>query len=144
MKAIPSPKHADSSFVLTVEQTMKSSPERLFKGWVKELDQWFAEPGTVLMEGRENTPYFFYTYFEGSRHAHYGRFIEVKEEKLIVMTWVTGDPGTNGKETVLTLEFEPHGSGTKLRLHHAGFPTKEIKDGHAEAWPGALQLLDNY
>jgi uncharacterized protein YndB with AHSA1/START domain len=53
------------------------------------------------------------------------------------MTWLTGAAGTKGAETVVTIEFTPSGSGTYPRLTHTGFPDKESRDKHAQAWPVA-------
>ncbi|MFP4042775.1 MAG: hypothetical protein ACLFT6_08495 [Bacteroidales bacterium] len=36
--------------------TLKS--EKLFNAWTNEFDVWFAAPGSVLMAGKENTPFF--------------------------------------------------------------------------------------
>ena len=57
------------------------------------------------------------------------------------MTWVTAE-GTKGVETVITVELSPRGEGTRLRLTHAGFSDEEQAKGHADAWPHALELLD--
>ncbi len=127
---------------LTVEREMLASPEVIFRAWTEQFDSWFAEPGTVLMKGEVDMPFFFETHFDGGRHPHYGRFLKLVRNELIEMTWVTGDPGTLGAETIITLELTPQNDGTLVKLTHAGFTDEKTRDGHAEAWPMALAILD--
>ena len=66
-----------------------------------------------------------------------------KPHRLIELTWVSGDPGTRGLETVLAVERAPSGNGTQLKLSHAGFPHAESRDAHEKAWPPGLAHLDH-
>jgi hypothetical protein len=75
---------------------------------------------------------------------HFDRWFAAPGSVLmdIELTWVTGKEGTQGAETVVTVELAAHGAGTRLRLTHAGFPDARSRDRHRQAWPIILDQLD--
>ena len=146
--SLPQPDISNRPFTLTVEHTFNLPTKVLYKAWTEEFGKWFATPQSVLMQPRVDCPFFFETVYKfetkqpAQRHPHYGRFLKLDPDKLIAMTWVTGKGGTEGAETLVTVELSSAGEVTHLRLTHSGFPSKSSRDGHAKAWPEVLRHLE--
>jgi uncharacterized protein YndB with AHSA1/START domain len=133
---------------LAAERLIPLPAGTLFKAWTLEFDRWFAAPGSALLTGQPNTPFFFETEFRPvpevpvSRHPHYGRFLKLIPDTFIQLTWVTGAGGTNGAETVLTVELIPQANGILVKLTHAGFADQTSMEAHRAAWPLVLEQLE--
>jgi uncharacterized protein YndB with AHSA1/START domain len=119
------------------QRKMNLSAAALYEAWTQGFETWFALPDSVIMRPEVDTAFFFETEFQGQRHPHYGRFLQLEEDRLISLTWLNAT--LDGAETVVTVRLEPMGSGTLLHLEHAGFPSQKLRDETGEAWPAVLE-----
>ncbi len=143
--AIPRPDHTARPLQVTCETRINAEPAAVYAAWTDKFDIWFAQPGTLSMVVEPGRPYFFYNRTEWGRHPHYGRFLELIENELVEMTWLTGDGtprGAQGAETILRVELAPMDNATQLRLTHSGFVSEDSQRAHDENWPLALEELD--
>lgn len=129
-------------YSLIVEREIDAAPDAIYHAWTDGFDRWFAAPGTLAMMVEVGAPFFFETHFDNQRHPHYGRFLRLDPGRLVELTWVTGAPGTQGAETVVTLEIRETDQGARVTLVHAGFADEESKNGHEKAWPRVLAHLE--
>lgn len=128
---------------LNVERNMPFPAGVLYRAWTEQFDLWFADPGSVIMKAEVNTVFFFETSYEGKRHPHYGRFLRLEPEHLVELTWITGEGGTKGAETVVSIELIQYETWTSLKLSHAGFPDEESRNAHEQAWPFVLAQMES-
>lgn len=145
MPKIPRPDLSERPLSLSCEAVLTATPGEVYGAWTTSFDAWFAQSGTLDLRPEPGAPYFFYNRDDWGRHPHYGRILALEENKLVEMTWLTGngtEVGTFGAETILRIELEPHEGGTRLRLTHSGFVSEASRDGHAENWPLALDILN--
>ncbi|MFI6319797.1 SRPBCC domain-containing protein [Nonomuraea sp. NPDC050556] len=145
--AILAPDLSGRPHQLVVEQSLAVPVHTVYLAWTEQIDRWFAAPGTVAMRPRIGEPFFFETHYAPPgepvrRHPHYGRFLRLETDRLVELTWVTGAGGTEGAETVLTVEMAAEGAGTRVRLTHAGFQTAATRDATEQAWPIVLSGLE--
>ena len=144
MSSAPRPDLSTRPLQMTCEHTIGAKASDVYDAWTQRFDTWFAQTGTLSMVPEIGRPYFFYNRDEWGRHPHYGRFLELTENQLVEMTWMTGNGeavGTEGAETVLRVELVPEGAATRVRLTHSGFATEKSRAGHEENWPLALEIL---
>jgi hypothetical protein len=67
---------------------------------------------------------------------------EVITDAKLVYTWAWRS--TPERESLVTVEFAPDGTGTLLTLTHAQFFDEPARDRHRHGWDGALDKLERY
>jgi uncharacterized protein YndB with AHSA1/START domain len=145
---IRQPDLSDRPWKLSIEHSVSVPCAAVYSAWTEGFDRWFADPGSVAMTPEVGKPFFFEAVHrpEGSstiqRHPHYGRFLELETDRLVVMTWVSGAGGTEGAETVVRVEMIADATGCRVRLTHSGFPNEQARDRHAQAWPMVLAQME--
>ena len=71
-----------------------------------------------------------------------GVYREVRKAERLVMTWQWDeDDPKDMHETLLTIEFNVHGSGTELILTHENLASIESRDNHTHGWNSILDKL---
>lgn len=142
--ALIRPDLADRPHSITVEADLAAPPDAVYAAWTERFDSWFAAPGQVRMRAAVGEPFVFLVRHGGGIAPHYGRFLALEAGRLVELTWITGRDGTGGAETVVTVELSARGTGTRLRLTHAGFYDQAAADGHRDAWAAhVLPHLDS-
>ena len=123
----------------------QATPSAVYHAWTEALDTWFATSGALRMRPQDDEPFFFEVVHDGVRSPHYGRFLTLEPNRRLELTWMNGRLGTDGAETVITVELSTaiSGAGTRLRLTHAGFFDNEAAQRHQDAWPHILAHLDD-
>jgi uncharacterized protein YndB with AHSA1/START domain len=125
-----------------IRTRMNSNPRMIYEAWTTGWEKWFAAPGTLKVEPKVGGAYSFETEHEGKRHPHHGRYLRLEKDRLVEITWTTGEGGTEGAETIVSVELESEGTGAVLDLKHSGFPNEESMQQHDKAWVMVLGHLD--
>ena len=134
---------AGTTYELDVARVISLPAEAVYRAFTDQLDQWFGTQGSLIVTPEPGGLYHFVTEMDGKRHPHYGRFIELTPGRRVCMTWMTGDPGTLGAETTVTIDIAEAQDGTRVRIRQAGFYDETSRDGHEDAWPMVLEHLEN-
>lgn len=127
---------------LAVRLRMNSPPRAIYAAWTKGWERWFAAPGTAKVDAKVGGEYSFDVEHEGKRYPHHGRYLRLEPDRLVELTWITGEGGTECAETIVSVEIAAEGTGSVIDLKHSGFPTEEAMQRHEQAWIHVLGHQD--
>ena len=118
---------------INASRLIRAAPEDVFRAWTdpERMQRWF---GTKKQIVNPKVDGLFYLAMEhqGRIWPHYGRYLRLEKPRVIEFTWMS--EGTEGRETVVTIELVARDGGTQLTLNHAGVPDTELGRGHQQGW----------
>jgi len=133
--------------ILVIDRVFNASPERVFAAFTEtaQLAQWYGPEGmTAEIFENDVTPGGRYELVMRSAEGEYhlsGAYEEIDPPNKLVMTWKwkTGEITSR-----VTIELNPEGNKTHLRLTHTGFAEASDAAAHNQGWTSSLNELERY
>jgi uncharacterized protein YndB with AHSA1/START domain len=133
-----------SEETIVMERMFDADAETLYEAWTdpKVMAQWFFVDPTWSAEV-ENELRVGGTYrlamvlSTDERHTMSGEYLELEPHRRIRFTW-NSHVVDNSR---ITIEIEPVGDRTRLRLTHELIPSEEARQAHRAGWGGCLDNL---
>lgn len=139
----------DAGRSLTITRILHAPRALVFRMWAEpeHMNRWCVPKDFSIVSGTMDfrPGGAWSSHMRGSDGTDYrmrGVYRDIVPDTRIAFThaWVD-EVGRPGLETVITVTFEDHGSGTKLTFHQAAFETVGARDSHAEGWGETLDSL---
>ena len=136
-----------SDYTVTVQREIAAPAEDLFDAWLdaRSLSLWMKPLGTgesrVETDPRVGGSFRIDMVTDDSSMLHTGTYREIDRPNRLVFTWVS--PGTDQRETVVTVTFKPASDvSTLVEIHQIGLPNEGAQNGHIAGWTDILLKLD--
>lgn len=130
--------------ILVVRRTIPATAEELFDAWLdpQALAVWMR-PGTIRrttarVDARVGGRYEIVMEADDRSIPHTGEYRLLDRPRRLVFTWHS--PHTGGRDTLVTVDFQPVAQHTEVVITHEWLPDAEL-EGHRRGWTGALDML---
>jgi|SRR5580765_1526360 len=128
---------------ISVTRTYDAKPEKVFRAWTDpaSISAWLANGDYATADVRVGG--LFYIEMRGLEkvNPHYGRYLRVDGPHALEFTWVS--EWTQGKESVVLIEFAERDGKTELKLTHDGLPNEILAGAHVQGWNHHLDTLES-
>jgi uncharacterized protein YndB with AHSA1/START domain len=134
---------------LTIKRRFNAAPEKVFAAWTdpEKVKRWMG-PGEVVAlavecDLRTGGRYRWLMQApDGEQHDVSGVYREVIANRRLVFTWAWKT--TPERESLVTVDIKPDGTGSILTLTHEQFFDDDARDRHNQGWTGAMDKLEKY
>jgi uncharacterized protein YndB with AHSA1/START domain len=134
-----------ASAAVVVRRTIAASAEELFDAWLEPeaLAVWMR-PGAIRstvarVEPYEGGSYEITMQGQSGPIVHKGVYRRIDRPRQLVFTWAS--PGTELRDTLVTVDFMPVGDRTEVIVTHEQLP-ESAKASHSIGWTRGLENLD--
>ncbi len=128
-----------AGFSLELSRRFEAAPDRVFDAWLgDEWGEWLppnaARCRVTLLEPRAGGRYHMTMLMADGRNIEIsGVYRTVLRPSTLVFTWFGHH---NQQETLITLNFQPDGSGTLMTLRQEWFAEAQARDNFSNGWSG--------
>ena len=127
--------------LVRLERQLPAPPAVVFDRWTDpaSMARWLSPTGEaeVLADVRVGGRFTVVMLGEGMRLEHTGEYLTIEPPSRLRFTWAS--PYTGPRPSVVTVELEPSGTGTRLRLVHERLPATQVSP-HTRGW---ASIIDN-
>jgi uncharacterized protein YndB with AHSA1/START domain len=134
---------------LRLTRVIKAAPATVFSAWTEpaQLRQWSCPEGMELPDVQVDLRVGGSLLLDmlgedGVHHTAFGEYREIDAPHRLVYTWDWKQEGDAMGETLITVEFNPHGEHTEVVMTHEKMPSIELKDAHDHGWTSCLDRLE--
>jgi uncharacterized protein YndB with AHSA1/START domain len=133
---------------LRMTRDLSGSIKRVYEAFTspKHLQRWWGPEGIetphVDMDVREGGPWT--TTMRGADGAEFvvsGEYVELKPHHRLAFTWGWTVHGERGHSTLVEIDLERVGEGTRLTLVQSVFETREDCERHEQGWTSSFNCL---
>jgi uncharacterized protein YndB with AHSA1/START domain len=137
---IPRASHNDTTLVL--RRTFEASRARVFRAWITPvaLESWLRPRGmSMIVRSLDARVGGSFRFDLESGSSLIGTYLQIVPPEKLVFTW--SGRVTQGRETIVTLDFLDQGAVTEVVLTHEGLSTPEMRALVGSGWPSLLDAL---
>jgi uncharacterized protein YndB with AHSA1/START domain len=132
---------------LVVRRTIAAAPEEIFDAWLdpEALGIWMRPDGirhtSAKADARVGGSYEIVMQGEEKTYPHHGVYRTIDRPRRLVFTWISH--GTEGCETLVTVDFLPTGQRTEVVVTHEQLP-EGARESHSKGWTSGLERLAQF
>jgi uncharacterized protein YndB with AHSA1/START domain len=130
-----------------VRRTIAAAPEEIFDAWLdpEALGIWMR-PGSInhthaKVDARVGGRYEIFMQSDTADYPHSGEYRVIDRPRRLVFTWQSS--GTQGQETLVTVDFLPVDQRTEVVVTHERLP-EAARESHTNGWTSGIQRLDQF
>ena len=135
---------AAASVTVVVRREIAASPAELFDAWLdpQALAIWMRPAGiqrtTAKTDARVGGRYEILMEGDQTTYPHHGVYRLIERPRRLVFTW--NSEATDGRESLVTVDFLPQGASTEVVVTHERLP-QGSGESQTEGWTSALARL---